>query len=199
MKSFHHFKLRCGFTQKPGGEHLLSLFPFCMLESELISSNSLFFTNLFRTNITLTTRSNSTKKLYWLFTKEIIALATLPTSLSRIIFYLRPTVIYVLVFLPSVVLFYKKTCISLSNITRPSLKKHFINTCGVLFSFRLKIIRRYRSRCVSIRFLEGNDNTPRITFTIGAFWPLSVMKIMQKKSIPTETEGLSDIYIGTER
>ena len=39
-------------------------------------------------------------------------------------FYPRPTVIYVLVFLPSVVLFYKKHSISLSNIT-----KYFINTC----------------------------------------------------------------------
>ena len=40
-------------------------------------------------------------------------------------FYPRPTVIYVLVFLPSVVSFYKKTSISLSNITKPSLKKTF--------------------------------------------------------------------------
>ena len=63
MKSFHHFKLRCGLTQKRGGEHLLSFIPFCILESELISSNSLFFTNLFRANINVTTRSNSTKKL----------------------------------------------------------------------------------------------------------------------------------------
>ena len=95
MKSFHHFKLRCGLTQKRGGEHLLSFFRFCIFESELISSNSL---NLFRTNITVRTRSNSTKKLYWLCTKEIITLTTHPTSLLRPMFYLRPTVIYVLVF-----------------------------------------------------------------------------------------------------
>ena len=126
MKSFHHFKLRCGLTQKRGGEHLLSFFPFCILNSELISSNSL---NLFRTNITVRTRSNSTKKLYWLFSKEITALTSYPTSLSRLIFYPRPTVIYVLVFLTSVVSFYKKTSISLSSIAEPSLKKRFINTC----------------------------------------------------------------------
>ena len=95
MKSFHHLKLRCGLTHKLGGEHLLSFFPFYILESELISTNSL---NLFRTNITVRTRSNSTKKLYWLCTKEIITLTTYPTSLSRPMFYLRPTVIYVLVF-----------------------------------------------------------------------------------------------------
>ena len=122
MKSLHHFKLRCGLIQKRGGKHLLSFLPFCILESELITSNSLFFTNLFRANITVRTSSNSTKKLYWLFTKEIIALITSQTSLSQILFYPRPTVIYVLVFLPSVVSFYKKTSISLSNITKPSLK-----------------------------------------------------------------------------
>ena len=126
MKSFHHFKLRYGLTQKRGGEHLLSFFRFCIFESELISSNSL---NLFRTNITVRTRSNSTKKLYWLFSKEITALTTYPTSLSRLIFYPRPTVIYVLVFLTSVVSFYKKSSISLSSIAEPSLKKRFINTC----------------------------------------------------------------------
>ena len=103
IKSFHHFKLRCGLTQKWGGERLLSFFPFCILESELKSSNIL---NLFRANVAVRAHSNSTKKLYWLFTKEIIALTTSPTSLSRLIFYPRPTVIYVLVFLPSIVSFY---------------------------------------------------------------------------------------------
>ena len=53
------------------------------------------------------------------------------------IFYPRPTVIYILVFLPSAVLFYQKTFISLSNITKPSLKKHFINNCGLIFCFHL--------------------------------------------------------------
>ena len=129
MKSFHHFKLRCGLTQKRGSEHLLSFFPFCILESELMSSNSLFFTNLSRANITIRTSSNSTKQLYWLFAKEIIGLTTSPTSLSRLIFYPRPAVSYIMVFLLLVVSFYKKTSISSSNITKPLLKKHFVNTC----------------------------------------------------------------------
>ena len=120
MKSFYHFKLRCGLTQKRGGEHLLSFFPFCILKSELISSNS--FT-LFRPNITVRTRSNSTKKLYCLFTKEIIALTTYPAFLSRLIIYPRTTVIYVLVFLPSVALFHKSS-ISLSNMTKPFTTHH---------------------------------------------------------------------------
>ena len=38
------------------------------------------------------------------------------------------------------------------------------------FSFKLKIIHSYRSRCVSIGFLEPIDSyTSRITFRIGAF------------------------------
>ena len=73
------------------------------------------------------------------------------TSLSRLIFYPRPTVIYVPVFLPSVDSFYKKL---LSNITKLSLKKNF-SFVGFLFSFKLQIILNYRSRCVSITFLEG--------------------------------------------
>ena len=125
MKSFHHFKLRCGLIQKQSSERLLLFFPFWILESELKSSNSLFLTNLFRTNITDKTRRNSTKKLYWLFTKEIIALTTLPTSLLQLIFYPRPTAIYVLVPLPSVVSSHERTSISLWNITKPSLKKTF--------------------------------------------------------------------------
>ena len=71
IKSFHHFKLRCGLTQKRGGEQLLSFFPLYILKSEFISSNNI---NLFPANITVRTASNSIKKLYWLFTKEIIAL-----------------------------------------------------------------------------------------------------------------------------
>ena len=82
-------------------------------------------------------------------------LTTLPTFSSRLLFYPRPTVIYVLVFLPSAVLSDKKTFISLSSSTKPSFKKHFIN---ILFSFKPKTIPNYRSRCVSIRFLERIDS-----------------------------------------
>ena len=48
------------------------------------------------------------KLLYWLFAKEIITVTTSPTSLSRLIFYPRPTVIYVLVFNPKLFYFTKK-------------------------------------------------------------------------------------------
>ena len=41
---------------------------------EHVWTSAFVFTTLFRVNITVRTRSNSTKKLYWLFTKEIIAL-----------------------------------------------------------------------------------------------------------------------------
>ena len=80
--------------------------------------------------------------------KNALALTTWPTFSSRLFFYSRPTVIYVRVFLPLAVLFYEKTFISLSNSTKPSLIVDF------LFSFKLKIIPNYPSRCVSIRFLE---------------------------------------------
>ena len=143
MKSFHHFKLRCDLTQKRGGEHLLSFFRFCIFESELISSNSL---NLFRTSITVRTHSNSTKKLYWLFSKEITTLTSYPTSLSRLIFYIRPTVIYVLVFLTSVVSFYKK--LRFLYQTWPFTKHYQTITDSVNSnSSKLKIIPNYRSIC----------------------------------------------------
>ena len=147
IKSVHHFKLQCGITQEKGGEHLLFFFPFYILESELISSNSF---NLFLANITVRTRSNSTKKIYWLFTKEIITLATSATSSSWFIFYHSPTVIYILVILLQLFRFIKETSISLSNITKPSLKK----ISWYLFSLKLKIILNYCSLCVSVRFLE---------------------------------------------
>ena len=75
-------------------------------------------------------------------------------------FYPRPTVIYVLVFLPSALLFYKNTSISLSNITKPLLKTISLRINTSRFSFKLKIIPNYRSRCVSIRFLERIDSYP---------------------------------------
>ena len=196
MKSFHHLKLR-------GGEPLLPFFPFCILESELISSNSVFLTNLFRANIAVKTLCNSTKKLYWLFTKEVIALTTSPTCLSRRIFYPRPTVIYVLVFFPSFVSFYKKTFISLSNITKRSLKKHLlILVVGFPFSFKLKIILKYCPRCVSIRFLEGIDSYPIRLVSLSESErssPSRLWKSCRKKSVPMEIEGLSDMETGTEQ
>ena len=128
MKSFHHFKLRCGLSQKRDGERLLPFFTFCILESELISTNSLFFTNLFSVNITVKIRSNSTKKLYRLFTKEITELTISPPSLSRLNFYPRPTVIYVVVFFPSAVSFYKKNSHFFYQTLLNLHLKDFINT-----------------------------------------------------------------------
>ena len=128
MKSFHHFKLWRGLTQKRGSERPLLFFPFWILESELKSSNSLFFTNLFRANIIAKTRPNSTKKLYWLFTKEIIALTTSPTSSSWLIFYPRPTAIYASS--------HKRTFISLWNMAKTSFRKTF-NLYLYVFCFHL--------------------------------------------------------------
>ena len=63
-----------------------SLLPFLDLESELISSNSLFFTNLSRANITVETHSNSTRKLYWLLLLKRL-LHTIITTLPMVIFF----------------------------------------------------------------------------------------------------------------
>ena len=128
---------------------------------------------------------NSTKELHWLFTKEIIALTISPAFSSRLLFYPRLTVIYVLVFLPSAVLFDKKTFISLSNITKPSLKKHSL-IVDFLFLFKLKIIPNYRSRCASIRFLEGIGNYPirLVSLTKSeCFNPSLLRKSCRKKSL----------------
>ena len=43
------------------------------------------------------------------------------------------------------------------------------------------------------------SDMPRTTFRIEAFQPLSFSKIMPKKSVLMETEGISDTKIGTER
>ena len=50
--------------------------------------------------------------------------------------------------------------ISLSNIAEPSLKNISLILVGFLFSFKLKIIPNYCSRCVSIRFLERINSYP---------------------------------------
>ena len=153
---------------------------------------------LFRENITTKTPSNSTKKLYWLFTKGIIALTTSPTSLSWPISYHRATVIYVLVSLPSVVSFYKKK--------PPSLYQRLLNISliivGFLFSFKLKIIPNYCSRCVSISFKERIDSYPirLVSFSEwNRFIPFPFWNSCRKKSVPIKTKGLSDVQIATER
>ena len=87
-----------------------------------------------------------------MFTKNIIALI----FLLRVIFYSRPTVIYILIFLTSLVLFYKKTSISLSNITKPSLINISLIIVGFLLSFKLKIIPIHRSRWFLLGFWSGS-------------------------------------------
>ena len=50
---------------------------------------------------------------------------------------------------------------SLSNITKPTFKKNILlKTVSFLFLFKPKIIPNYRSRCVSIWFLERIDSYP---------------------------------------
>ena len=122
---------------------------------------------------------------------EIIALTTSPTFLSRLIFYPRTTLIYVQLFLPSAVLFYKKTFISLSNITKPSLKNISLIIVDFFFSVKLKIIPNYRSRCVSIRFLERIDSYPIRLVSLSESErsnPSLLRKSCRKKSVPMETE-----------
>ena len=146
-QSFHHFKLQCqwSYPEKWGGECLLPLFQFWVLESELISSNSLFFSNFICTSITVETVTTILivyERDYWTnyFAYFIIA--------THLLFQTNCNY-YTLLFLLSVVSFYKKTFISLSNINKPSLKKLFI--VGFLFSYNLKIIPNYCLRCISTR------------------------------------------------
>ena len=68
-------------------------------------------------------------------------------------FYPRLAVIYVLVILHSVASFYKKRSFLYQTLLNLHLKKHFIKNCK--FS-----VFTYRSRCVSIRFLERVDSYP---------------------------------------
>ena len=122
---------------------------------------------------------------------EIIALTTSPTFSSRLIFYPRPTLIYVQLFLPSAVLFYQKTFISLSNITKPYLRNISSIIVDFLFSVKLKIIPNYRSRCVSIRFLERIDSYPIRLVSLSESErsnPSLLRKSCRKKSVPMETE-----------
>ena len=113
-----------------------SLLPFLVLESELIRSNSLFFTNLSRANITIETHSNSTRKLYWLLLLKRL-LHTIITTLPMVIFFLVTMLS---------LLSYQKAVVQ-----RCSVKKVFLkisqnsqkNTCArVFFLIKLKGLRR---------------------------------------------------------
>ena len=111
---------------------------------------------------------NSTKQLYWLFTKKIIAQTTSPTSLSRLTFYPRLTVIYILVFLPSVVYrFIKKNPFLYQNLLNLHFfKKHFINNCKF-------------SRGEVIKFLEGGSKSSKMSSKISDLfqWDFTYSKL----------------------
>ena len=83
-------------------------------------------------------------------------------------FYPRPTVIYVLVFLPSVVSFCKKLLFlyqTLLNLKKSKSYPIIVSVCfPQVFEADLQL-----------------SDASRITFRIGAFQPLSVTKIMPKK------------------
>ena len=67
---------------------------------------------------------------------------------------------------------------------------------------KLKIVPKYRSRCVSIRFLERIDSYPIRLVSLSESErsnPSLLRKSCRKKSVGMETEGLSDMKIGTER
>ena len=104
----------------------------------LISSNNLFFTNLFRASITVKTPSSSIKQQYWLFTKKIIALTTLLTSTSQLMFYSKPTV-----FIHSSIFTF--SCFILPKKNHFFIKHYYLKSISLiiidfLFSFKLKII-----------------------------------------------------------
>ena len=88
----------------------------------------------------------------------------------------------------------KKTFISfLLNITKSSLKKHIsLIIVGFLFSFKLKIITNYRSRCVSIKFLEWDESYPIRLVSLSeseSSNPSPLQKSCRKKYVPMETKA----------
>ena len=75
-------------------------------------------------------------------------------------FYPRPSLSYVLVFLHSVVSFYKKLSFLFQTLLNLHWKNISLIIVSFLFSFKLKIIPNYCSRCVYIRFLEWINSYP---------------------------------------
>ena len=63
------------------------------------------------------------------------------------------------------------------------------------------MIPNYRSRCVSISFSERIDSYPIRLVSLSESDrsnPSPLQKSCRKKYVPMETEGLSDMKIGTE-
>ena len=116
-------------------------------------------------------------------------------------FYPRPTVSYVLVFLHSVVSFYKKLSFLFQTLLNLHWKNISLIIVSFLFSFKLKIIPNYCSRCVSIRFLERIDSYPIRPVSLSESErsdPSPLHKSGRKKYVLMETDGLSDMKSGTE-
>ena len=105
--------------------------------------------------------SNSTEQLYWLFTKKVISLTTSPTSLSRLIFYPGPIVIYATVFLLSVVSLYKKIFISLSNVTKPYYKNISLKKRLALWPLFMDGFNCLKARATSRRQFTFYHSVPR--------------------------------------
>ena len=85
------------------------------------------------------------------------------------------------------------------------LNLHWKNILSIivsfLFSFKLKIIPNYRSRCVSIRFLGRIDSYPIRPVSLSESErsdPSPLHKSGRKKYVLMETDGLSDMKSGTE-
>ena len=111
-------------------------------------------------------------------------------------------------FLPSAVLFYQKTFISLSSITNPSLKNVSLIILDSLFSFKLKIIPiivpdgfplGFWSGSIAIRYAFPIRYAIRSLSESERSNPYLLRKSCGKQSVPMETEGLFDIKIGTEQ
>ena len=72
-------------------------------------------------------------------------------------------------------------------------------TACFLFSFKLKIILNYCSRCVSIRFLERIDSYPIRLVSLSESKgsnPFSLQKPCQNKYVPIETDKIAIQYDG---
>ena len=116
-------------------------------------------------------------------------------------FHPRATLSYVLVFLHSVVSFYKTLWFLFQTLLNLHWKNVSLITVSFLFLFKLKIIPNYRSRCISIRFLEWINSYPIRLVSLSeseCFNPSPLQKLCRKNYVPMETEGLSDMKIGTE-
>ena len=116
-------------------------------------------------------------------------------------FYPRLTVSHVLVFLHSVISFYKTLSFLYQTLLNLYWKNISLIIVSFLFTFKLKIIPNYCSRCVSIRFLERIDSYPIRLVSLSESERSnlsSLRKSCRKKYVPMETEALSDMKIGTE-